>query len=117
LFSVLHVASFQKWSPSQYKQLFPSSELYASLSNAPQLATGVQILARAMMAFFFLATAPRPTLGPTQPPIQWIPWSPSPGINRPGGEVDDAPPSSAEVKNAWSYTSSPPVRLHYVKLS
>jgi hypothetical protein len=26
------------------------------------------------------------------------------------------PPSSAEVKNAWSYTSSPPIRLHGVVL-
>jgi len=24
------------------------------------------------------------------------------------------PPSSAEVKNAWSYTSTPPIRLHSV---
>jgi hypothetical protein len=26
---------------------------------------------------------------------------------RPGGEADHSPPSSAEVKNAWSYTSTP----------
>jgi hypothetical protein len=24
-----------------------------------------------------------------------------------GGEVDDSPPSSAEIKNAWSYTPTP----------
>jgi hypothetical protein len=28
-------------------------------------------------------------------------------VKRPGGEVDHSPPSSAEVKNAWSYTSTP----------
>jgi hypothetical protein len=26
----------------------------------------------------------------------------------PGREADHSPPSSAEVKNAWSYTSTPP---------
>jgi len=26
----------------------------------------------------------------------------------PGNEADHSPPSSAEVKNAWSYTSTPP---------
>jgi hypothetical protein len=35
----------------------------------------------------------------------------------PGGEADQSPPSSAEVKNAWSYTSTPPIRLHVVVLS
>jgi hypothetical protein len=27
-------------------------------------------------------------------------------------EADYSPPSSVEVKNAWSYTSMPPIRLH-----
>jgi hypothetical protein len=30
------------------------------------------------------------------------------GMKRPGREADDSPPSSAEIKNAWSYTSTPP---------
>jgi hypothetical protein len=38
------------------------------------------------------------------------------GIKRPGCEADHSSPSSAEVKNAWSYTSTPPVRLHGVEL-
>jgi hypothetical protein len=29
------------------------------------------------------------------------------GASCPGGKVDQSPPSSAEVKNAWSYTSIP----------
>jgi hypothetical protein len=29
------------------------------------------------------------------------------GVLRPGSEVDHSPPSSAEVKTAWSYTSTP----------
>jgi hypothetical protein len=30
----------------------------------------------------------------------------SPGVKRPGREANHLPPSSAEVKNAWSYTST-----------
>jgi len=37
-------------------------------------------------------------------------------IKRPGREVDHSPPPSAEVKNAWSYTSTLPVHLHSVVL-
>jgi hypothetical protein len=39
------------------------------------------------------------TLGPTQPPIQWVFGTISPGIKQPGHEADHSPPSSAEVKN------------------
>jgi hypothetical protein len=39
------------------------------------------------------------------------------GVKRAGREADHSPPSSAEVKNAWSYTSTPPIRLHGVVLS
>jgi hypothetical protein len=35
-----------------------------------------------------------------------------PGVKRPGREADHSSPSSAKVKNAWSYTSTPPGRLH-----
>jgi hypothetical protein len=36
---------------------------------------------------------------------------------QPGLETDHSPPSMAEVKNAWSYTCTSPVRLHGVMLS
>jgi hypothetical protein len=39
------------------------------------------------------------------------------GLKRPGHEADHSPPSSADVKNAWSYTSTPSIRLHGVVLS
>jgi hypothetical protein len=45
--------------------------------------------------------------GTTQPPIQWVPGGLSLGVKRPGREAGHSPPSSAEVKNAWSYTSTP----------
>jgi len=39
------------------------------------------------------------------------------GLKRPRREAYHSPPSSAEVKNAWSYTSTLPVRLHSVVLN
>jgi hypothetical protein len=38
-----------------------------------------------------------------------------PGVKRPGREADHSPPSSAEVKNSWSYTSTPPIRHGVVR--
>jgi hypothetical protein len=34
-----------------------------------------------------------------------------------GGEAERSHPSGTEVKNVWSYTSTPPIRLHGVVLS
>jgi hypothetical protein len=45
-------------------------------------------------------------MGPTQPPIQWVPEALSLEVNRSGREADHLYPSSAKVKNAWSYTST-----------
>jgi hypothetical protein len=45
-------------------------------------------------------------LGLTQPRIQWVPGALSLQVKRPGREADHSPPSSAEVKNALSYTST-----------
>jgi hypothetical protein len=39
------------------------------------------------------------------------------GVKLPGRESDHSSPSSAEVKNAWSYTSTLPIRLYGVVLS
>jgi len=36
------------------------------------------------------------------------------GVKRPGCEAGHLPPSSAEVKNAWSCISTPLIRLHDV---
>jgi hypothetical protein len=65
----------------------------------------------------FLFTASRTALGPTQPPIQWVLGGLSLGIKRPERESDHSPPSSAEVNNAWSYTSTLPISLRCLVVS
>jgi len=49
--------------------------------------------------------------------IQWVKGNLSPGVKQRGREADRSPPPSVEVKNAWSYTSTPPTRLHGVVFS
>jgi hypothetical protein len=56
---------------------------------------------------FHFSMSSRPALGPTQPPIQRVPGAPFPGVKRPGREADHSPPTSAEVKKMWIYTSTP----------
>jgi hypothetical protein len=51
------------------------------------------------LGMFPFTTVSRPALGPTQPPIQWVPEPLSLGVKWPGREADHSPPSSAEVKN------------------
>jgi hypothetical protein len=72
------------------------------------------------MGIFLFTTASRTALAhppPPQPPIQWVPGALSLGLNRSVREVDHSPPSSARVKNAWSYNCTPPIRRHSVMLS
>jgi hypothetical protein len=53
-----------------------------------------------------------PVLGPTQPPIQWVPGPHSPGMQWPGREADQSSPSSAEVKKYVDLYTHSPIRLH-----
>jgi hypothetical protein len=80
-------------------------------SSVEWLATGwtIGVLgfdSRRGLGIFLFTTASVTALGPTQPPIQWVVGF-SLGIKRPGREADHLPPSSAEVKNVWSYTFTP----------
>jgi hypothetical protein len=71
---------------------------------------------RGLGIFLFTAVSSM-ALGPTQPPIQWVPGVLPLAVKRPGREADHPPTSSAEVKNTWSYTSTPQICLHGVVLS
>jgi hypothetical protein len=57
---------------------------------------------------FLFSTSSKPALGSTQPPIQWVPGSLSPEVKQPGRESDHSPAASAEIKNLWIYTFTPP---------
>jgi hypothetical protein len=60
------------------------------------------------MGYFFLfATASRPALGPSQPPIHWRRGAYTSELKRSRREADHSPIPSAEFKNAWNYTSTP----------
>jgi hypothetical protein len=72
---------------------------------------------RITLKLFLFATASRPASGPTQAPIQWVLGAFIPRVQGPMREADSSPPPSAEVKNAWSYVSIPPTRLHGVVLN
>jgi hypothetical protein len=63
---------------------------------------------RGLGIFPFTTAVSRTALGPTQPPIQWVPGTLSLGVKRPGREAVHSPPSSAEVKECVElYLHSP----------
>jgi hypothetical protein len=66
---------------------------------------------RQELGIFLFTTASRPALVPTQPPVQWVPEALSLVVKRTGRETDHSP------ENAWSYISTPPIRLNGVVLS
>jgi hypothetical protein len=68
------------------------------------------------MGYFFpFAIASRPATHKLL--SNWDPGALSRGVRRPGREADHSPPSSVDVKNAWSCNSTSPTRLHGVVLS
>jgi hypothetical protein len=52
---------------------------------------------------FLFSVASKPSLEPTQSPIQWLP-----GVKRPWREADHSPPTTAEVTKMLIFTSAPP---------
>jgi len=69
------------------------------------------------MGIFLFATAFRTALECIQPSNQWVPGPFFPGVEWPELEDDHSPPSSVDVKNAWGYTGTPPIRFNDVVLN
>jgi hypothetical protein len=66
----------------------------------------VRSLSLSRVKNFLFPTSSQLALRCTQPSIQCIPEALSPGVKRPGREADHSPPTSAEVKKIWIYTST-----------
>jgi hypothetical protein len=65
---------------------------------------------------FFFSTSSRPTLEPTQLPIQWVPggWAISPGVKRPGRGADLRLMPRSRIVEIYLYF---PTRIHGVVLN
>jgi hypothetical protein len=93
-----------------------TTESYRSRGSVVGTATGYGLNDRVVgvrvpVGSRIFSISSRPTLGSTQPPVQWVPGALSPGVNRPGREADHSPPAIAEVMKMWIYTSTPPYAL------
>jgi hypothetical protein len=71
---------------------------------------GVKISAGSRDVIFSERT--RPTLVPTQPPVQWENEVVSPEVNRPRRESMDSSSRRIDFRKEWSYTSNLPIKLH-----
>jgi hypothetical protein len=86
--------------------------LYWSKDSVVGIATGYGLDDRGVgirvpVGSRIFSTSSKPTLGSTQPPVQWV-LGASPGVKRPGREADHSPATSAKVRKMWIYTSTPP---------
>jgi hypothetical protein len=74
--------------------------------------TRVQFPAGAIREIFLFTTMSRLAVGPTQPPIQSVP-----GVKKLEHKGDHSPPSRYNVKNVWSYASTPTKSPHGMMLN
>jgi hypothetical protein len=108
----VHIRDFSQYSKIKAPQnklgtLLPRMLLFQHSFHTNRT-TEVRFPAGEMIEFSLLATAAsRPALGPTQLPIQWVPADLFPGLRWLGRKADHSPTSSVEVRNTWSYTSTP----------
>jgi hypothetical protein len=92
-----------------YIKLNRALELAGSCENKTELSDS--------MGIFLFITMSRMSLGPTQPPIQWVPGALSLGVKWPGHEADHSPSSSAKVKECVELCLHSPIHLHNMVLS
>jgi hypothetical protein len=91
-----------------YQDINPGCSTYSRLDNSVSIVTDYglgswgSIPGKGKIRLFF--TASSPALGPTQPPIQWVPGALSQGIKQQGREADHSTPPSAAVKNVGAIT-------------
>jgi len=67
--------------------------------------TGVKFPAGAI-SIFLSTTTSITAVGPTQPPIKWIPGALSPGVKRLGRKADHSPPLLQYVLQAWCFVKN-----------
>jgi hypothetical protein len=61
----------------------------------------VGVLSLGRVKNFFFSTSSRPVLGPTQPPIQWVPWAVFSGVKQSERDADHSPlPHTSSWRNA-----------------
>jgi hypothetical protein len=78
---------------------------------------GSRVRFPAELGIFLFTTGSRKALGPTQPPIQCVSGALFLGVKRLGMKLTTHLHLESRPENAWSYTSTPSIRLHGVVLS
>jgi hypothetical protein len=98
------------WNPQAHCRVHNSPSLVPILSQIDLMSEP-----SSKQKFFPASRRPDRLWGTTEPPTDIVvPLLPPPGEKRLWGDVDHSPPPSAEIKNEWSYTSTPHIRLHGV---
>jgi hypothetical protein len=62
---------------------------------------------------FLFSVSSRPVLGPTHPPLRRVPEVLFSGVKWTNREADHLPPTNAEIKKTWIYTSTPQYVMPY----
>jgi hypothetical protein len=86
-----------------------------SRNSSVGIATGYGLDYRGVGVLIQLGSTP--AVGSTQPTIQWVLGTLSPGVKRPGCEANRSPPASADVKKNVDLYIHSPIRLHGVVLN
>ena len=101
---VLSYFQYESVQPAQLVQrLGYGRDILHDVARLPAAATG-----------FYLVPRGRTDSGATRGPIQKVLGVLPTGTVRPGSEDDHSPPSSAEAKNEWSYSSTVLIYRHGV---